>query len=54
MLSLISEDDDDDIPILAAVATYIRHGLLRCQTLYENILPEGPEGVKWELIFACF
>ena len=30
--------DDDDIPILAAVATYMRHHLHRNKDFYENIL----------------
>jgi len=31
--------DDDNIPILAAVATYTRHDLHRNKGFYENILP---------------
>ena len=31
--------DDDDIPILAAVATYMRGDLHRNKGFYENILP---------------
>ena len=30
---------DDDIPILAEVATYMRHDLRRNQGFYENITP---------------
>jgi len=31
--------DDDDIPILAAIATYMRRDLHRNKSFYENILP---------------
>ena len=31
--------DDDDIPILAAAATYMRRDLHRNKGFYENILP---------------
>ena len=37
--SLINSEDDDDTPILAAVATYMRHDLRRNQGFFENILP---------------
>ena len=37
--SLVNSDDDDDIPILAAVATYMRSDLHRNKGFYENILP---------------
>ena len=37
--SLVNPDDDDLIPILAAIATYMRRDLHRNQRFYENILP---------------
>ena len=37
--SLVNSDDDDLIPILAAIATYTRRDLHRNQRFYENILP---------------
>ena len=32
-------NSDDDIPILAAVATYMRRDLHRNKDFYENVLP---------------
>ena len=37
--SLINSEDDDDTPILAAVATYMGRDLHRNQGYFENILP---------------
>lgn len=37
--SSLVNSDDDDIPILAAVATYMRSDLHRNKGFYENILP---------------
>ena len=38
--SLMNSKNDDDIPILAAVATYMRCDLHQNQGFYENILPQ--------------
>ena len=38
-VQVVNSENDDDIAILAAVATYMKHDLHRNQSFYENILP---------------